>query len=101
MPVIEDHAPFGLGIMPDHACDRGAARLDPGASRSQAYQTRSGHGPSDSKELTSARRPKAWRRRGVSVDVTKLGARDQNYLLTANSKSLFTSTVLCRKRHVC
>jgi hypothetical protein len=24
--------------MPDHACDRGAARLDPGASRSQAYQ---------------------------------------------------------------
>ena len=33
--------------MPDHACDRGAVRLDPGASRSQAYQpeecTRSGH----------------------------------------------------------
>jgi hypothetical protein len=26
------------GIMPDHACDRGAARLDLGASRSQAYQ---------------------------------------------------------------
>jgi uncharacterized cupin superfamily protein len=26
------------GIMPDHACDRGAVRLDPGASRSQAYQ---------------------------------------------------------------
>jgi hypothetical protein len=24
--------------MPDHACDRGAVRLDPGASRSQAYQ---------------------------------------------------------------
>src|SRR5271170_6762852 len=24
--------------MPDHACDRGAARLDPCASRSQAYQ---------------------------------------------------------------
>ena len=28
MPVIKDHSPFGLGIMPDHACDRGAARLD-------------------------------------------------------------------------
>jgi hypothetical protein len=28
MPVIKDHSPFGLGIMPDH----------PGASRSQAYQ---------------------------------------------------------------
>jgi hypothetical protein len=26
------------GIMPDHASDRGAVRLDPGASRSQAYQ---------------------------------------------------------------
>jgi len=39
MPVIKDHSPFGLGIMPDHACDRGAARLDPGASRSQAYQS--------------------------------------------------------------
>jgi hypothetical protein len=38
MPVIKDHSPFGLGIMPDHACDRGAARLDLGASRSQAYQ---------------------------------------------------------------
>lgn len=24
--------------MPNHACDRGAVRLDPGASRSQAYQ---------------------------------------------------------------
>jgi hypothetical protein len=24
--------------MPDHACDRGAVRLDPGASRSQAYR---------------------------------------------------------------
>ena len=24
--------------MPDHACDRGAVRLDLGASRSQAYQ---------------------------------------------------------------
>jgi hypothetical protein len=23
MPVIEDHPPFGLGIMPDHAGDRG------------------------------------------------------------------------------
>ena len=32
MPVIKDHSPFGLGIMPDHAYDRGAARLDPGAS---------------------------------------------------------------------
>jgi catechol 2,3-dioxygenase-like lactoylglutathione lyase family enzyme len=31
-------SPFGPGIIPDHACDRGAARLDPGASRSQAYQ---------------------------------------------------------------
>jgi hypothetical protein len=38
MPVIKDHSPFELGIMPDHACDRGGARLDPGASRSQAYQ---------------------------------------------------------------
>jgi len=39
MPVIEDQitAP-PVGIMPDHACDRGTARLDPGASRSQAYQ---------------------------------------------------------------
>ena len=42
MPVIEDHAPSKLGIMPDHACDRGAARLDPGASRPQAYQVMSG-----------------------------------------------------------
>jgi hypothetical protein len=25
--------------MPDHACDRGAVRLDPGASRSQAIST--------------------------------------------------------------
>jgi hypothetical protein len=32
-----DYYPSG-GIMPDHACDRGAARPDPGASRSQAYQ---------------------------------------------------------------
>ena len=38
MPVIKDHSPFGLGIMPDHARDRGTTRLDPGASRSQAYQ---------------------------------------------------------------
>ena len=28
--------------MPDHACDRGAVRLDPGASRSQAYQPEEG-----------------------------------------------------------
>ena len=38
MPVIKDHSPLGLGIMPDHACNRGAARLALGASRSQAYQ---------------------------------------------------------------
>ena len=36
MPVIRS-LPSG-GIMPDHACDRGAVRLDPGASRSHAYQ---------------------------------------------------------------
>jgi hypothetical protein len=45
MPVIKDYSPFGLGIMPDHASDRAAARLDPGASRSQAYQTRCGQPP--------------------------------------------------------
>jgi hypothetical protein len=28
MPVIEDRAPIGLGIMPDHVGHRGAARLD-------------------------------------------------------------------------
>ena len=28
--------------MPDHACDRGAVRLDPNASRSQAYQPEEG-----------------------------------------------------------
>lgn len=31
MPVIRDHAPSGLGISACYACDRGAARLDPGA----------------------------------------------------------------------
>jgi len=30
--------------MPDHARDRGAVRLDPGASRSQAYQPDPGVG---------------------------------------------------------
>ena len=29
---------LSAGITPDHACDRGALRLDPRASRSQAYQ---------------------------------------------------------------
>jgi hypothetical protein len=38
MPVIKDRSLPSGGIMPDHACDRGAVRLDPGASRSQAYQ---------------------------------------------------------------
>src|ERR1700722_8011006 len=28
MPVIEDRAPIGLGIMPDHVGHRGAGRLD-------------------------------------------------------------------------
>ena len=38
--------------MPDHACDRGAARLDPGASRSQAYQPKECNrsGPDDRRE---------------------------------------------------
>jgi len=40
MPVIKNRSlPFG-GIMPDHARDRGAVRLDLGASRSQVYQPR-------------------------------------------------------------
>lgn len=38
MPVIEDDLAFGPGIMPDHACDRGAVHPDPGVSRPRAYQ---------------------------------------------------------------
>src|SRR5438876_662934 len=38
MPVAKDHIALRLSIMPDHARDRGAARLDPDASRSQAHQ---------------------------------------------------------------
>ena len=29
MPVIKDQITASGGIMPDHACDRGAVRLDP------------------------------------------------------------------------
>jgi len=38
MPVIKIRSLPSGGIMPDHACDRGAVRFDPGTSRSQAYQ---------------------------------------------------------------
>jgi hypothetical protein len=38
MWVIEDHRALRAHILPDHAGDRGTARLDPGASRSPAYQ---------------------------------------------------------------
>jgi hypothetical protein len=41
MPVIKDQITALRHIMPDHASDRDAVRLGPGASRSRAYQPES------------------------------------------------------------
>jgi len=43
MPVIKDHAPFGLGIMPDHVGDRGAVAPRSGCLTITYISTRSGY----------------------------------------------------------